>query len=833
MRAQILKVISNSGIKAAFCRPTGPPGETGRDGSTGLRRTLAVAVAGVTLSVSMALVVAHWENKVADLAFNGRANNVATTLQTGLNEYLSKIVALRALFEASDQGVTRAEFQVFADRLLEKQPAILGVSWIPRVSRDERTAHEQAVVKDGIANYRIRSIGSDGKIAAAPEKDEYFPVLYASERGNPDAIYGFDLGDSGMRENAIERARDSNELAASKSLALQTATGDRRGFFVVLPIYRPHAPHGTVEERRANVIGFVQGVFKIDVMVDTILSGIKAPIDFAIYPSSIELTTEPLLVRFARLPDAPDLAAFAMAERRWSGEVKVADLWWKLAAMPSHPHAAFPFMSSLVLLGAGLLLTAVGSAFVWSSARQSMRLLFAHKKVSELAHSDVLTAIPNRRAFVERLKAACQAGQPVSVLYIDLDHFKDINDTLGHSTGDRLLQLASERLKRAIRQQDMVARFGGDEFAVLRVGATDATSLSGFAVRLGETLAEPYHIDGNDITTTATIGVTSSSKKASEPEALMMQADIALYRAKEDGRNCFRLYDQVLDEKFRERVTISDGIRRGIDRGELRLHYQPQVEIASGRLIGLEAVVRWYHPARGVVPPAVFIPIAERTGAIIPLGKWVFEEACRQFAQWRAEGIAPPTLAVNLSAIQCRHAGLENDFRDVMARHAIPPGCLEVELTESVLMDTAVQQRDVIERLKGIGLKIAIDDFGTGYSSLNYLAEYPVDRLKIAQELVFGVTENLRHELVVKAAIRLAHELGTEVIAEGVETDGQARFLMAAECEYAQGYLFSPPLSANAATELLRRGRTNAVPGRFLPDVAANAAPRRKRQVNR
>jgi diguanylate cyclase (GGDEF)-like protein len=830
MRAQISKLMSDSGFKAAHGQATEPPAAPGRDYDTGLRRTLAVAVAGLTLSVGTALIVAHWEGKVAELAFVGRANNVATTLQTGLNENLSKIVALRALFEASDQ-VTRAEFQIFADRLLENQPAILGAAWIPRVSREERTAHEQQAVKGGINNYRIRGIGSDGKVGIAPEKDEYFPVTYASEQ-NSKAIYGFDLGDGGMRENTLERARDSNQLAASKSLALQTATGSRRGFFVVLPIYRPHAPHGTVEERRANLIGFVQGVFKIDLLVDTILSGIKAPIDFVIYPSSIELTTEPLLVRFARTPVAPDLATFATADRRWSGEVKVADLRWKLAAMPSLPHSAIPFMSSLVLLGAGLLLTAVGSAFVWFSARQSMRLLSAHEKVSELARSDALTAIPNRRAFVEYLTAVCQARQPVSVVYIDLDHFKDINDTLGHSIGDRLLQLAAERLKRAIREQDMVARFGGDEFAVLLAGAADAAGLGAFAARLAVTLAEPYHIDGNDITTTATIGLTSSSKKASEPEALMMQADIALYRAKEDGRNCFRLYDQHLDEKFRERVIISDGIRRAIDHGELRLHYQPQVEIASGNLTGLEAVVRWYHPARGVVPPAVFIPIAERTGAIIPLGKWVFEEACRQFSEWRAEGIAPPTLAVNLSAIQCRHAGLESDFRDIMARYDIPPDHLEVELTESVLMDTFMQQRDVIERLKAMGLKIAIDDFGTGYSSLNYLAEYPVDRLKIAQELVFGVPENLRHELVVKAAIRLAHELGTEVIAEGVESEAQARFLMAAECEYAQGYLFSPPLTAKSVTELLRRGRVNALPGGFTPDGAAPAKPRQKRRVH-
>jgi diguanylate cyclase (GGDEF)-like protein len=459
-----------------------------------------------------------------------------------------------------------------------------------------------------------------------------------------------------------------------------------------------------------------------------------------------------------------------------------------------------------------------------------MRLLSAHEKVSELARSDALTAIPNRRAFVERLKAVGEAGRPFALLYVDLDHFKDINDTLGHSTGDRLLQLVAERLKRTVRENDMVARFGGDEFAILLIDAPDTAAVDAFAERVLASLSERYHIDGNEIATSATIGVTSSSQKAGTPEPLMMQADVALYRAKEDGRNCFRVYDAVLDEKSRERVMIGDGIRSAIDNGELRLHYQPQVEIASGRLIGFEALVRWQHPTRGFVPPSMFVPIAEGTGAIIPLGNWVFEEACRQFAAWRAEGIAPPTLAVNLSAIQCKHASLVRDFREIMARHAIPPGFLEVELTETVLMDSSVQHRDVIERLKSIGLKIAIDDFGTGYSSLNYLAEYPVDRLKIAQELVFGVTDNLRHELVVKAAIHLAHELGTEVIAEGVETEAQARFLMAAECEYAQGFLFSKPLPGAAATALLHKGRVKPLPpgARLAPEVASGTRPEKR-----
>jgi diguanylate cyclase (GGDEF)-like protein len=802
----------------------------GGDGRIGLRRTLAVAVAGVTLSGGAALIIAHWETKVAELTFNTRANNIASTLQSGLNRYFAKIVALRGLLEAAEHGVTRREFRIFADRILEGQPAILSVSWIPRVRHDERAAHERAAVEDGIADYRIRSIGPDGQTTVSPEQEEYFPVYYTSERWHAQAIYGLDLGDNGMREATLHRARDTDSLAASKSLVLQTGTGDRRGFFVLLPVYSPGAPYASVDERRANLMGFVQGVFQIDVMVDTTLSGIKSPIDFAIFPSAIKLTMDPLLIRTAGKRATQGLSAFGNSDLHWAGEVKVADQQWRLEAVPSVPRSASSFVSAWVLLGAGLSLTAFGSVFVWSSARQSMRLLSAHEKVSELARSDALTAIPNRRAFVERLNAVGEAGRPFALLYVDLDHFKDINDTLGHSTGDRLLQLVAERLKRTVRENDMVARFGGDEFAILLIDAPDTAAVDAFAERVLASLSERYHIDGNEIATSATIGVTSSSQKAGTPEPLMMQADVALYRAKEDGRNCFRVYDAVLDEKSRERVMIGDGIRSAIDNGELRLHYQPQVEIASGRLIGFEALVRWQHPTRGFVPPSMFVPIAEGTGAIIPLGNWVFEEACRQFAAWRAEGIAPPTLAVNLSAIQCKHASLVRDFREIMARHAIPPGFLEVELTETVLMDSSVQHRDVIERLKSIGLKIAIDDFGTGYSSLNYLAEYPVDRLKIAQELVFGVTDNLRHELVVKAAIHLAHELGTEVIAEGVETEAQARFLMAAECEYAQGFLFSKPLPGAAATALLHKGRVKPLPpgARLAPEVASGTRPEKR-----
>src|SRR3984893_15687955 len=289
---------------------------------------------------------------------------------------------------------------------------------------------------------------------------------------------------------------------------------------------------------------------------------------------------------------------------------------------------------------------------------------------------------------------------------------------------------------------------------------------------------------------------------------MMMQADLALYRAKGEGRNCSRFHTGELDQQVHLRVTLAEELRLAIDGTELELCYQPLVEIISRRIVGLEALVRWNHPTRGLIMPSIFIPIAERTGAIVPLGRWVFEEACRQLKRWHDQDIAPSVLAVNVSGVQFkRPSELEVDIAASLARWGIQPGSLEVELTETVLMEMTQKHGDALERLRKLGVRIAIDDFGTGYSSLKYLTIYPVNRLKIAQELVVRATTDARSATVVRAAIRLAQELGIEVIAEGVETEAQATFLFSAGCAYAQGYHFSGPLNAKRATELLRQGK--------------------------
>jgi diguanylate cyclase (GGDEF)-like protein len=410
------------------------------------------------------------------------------------------------------------------------------------------------------------------------------------------------------------------------------------------------------------------------------------------------------------------------------------------------------------------------------------------------------------------------------VLYFDLDHFKDVNDTLGHAAGDELLQQVAARVLGAVRGNDIVARFGGDEFAILQSDAVDLAAAGTLAAKIGKIVAEPYSIEGNEVHISASIGISRYTPDVAEPDAMMIQADLALYRAKADGRDCVRFHSAELDREVTERVIITDELRSAVERNEFELYYQPQVEIRSGRIAGMEALLRWNHPTRGQIPPSVFIPIAERSGEIQSIGQWVLDAACRQLQLWQNQGIAPEIVGVNFSALQFKgSADVDRDVAASLDKWGIAPGKIEIELTESVLMDITQQHSARFERLRQRGVRIAIDDFGTGYSSLNYLANFWINRIKIAQELVFGVDTDSRSATVVRAAIRLAHELGIEIIAEGVETEGQEEFLLSAGCEHAQGYYFSRPVTAARATELLRTGTIKPIHGalRLLETTAA------------
>ncbi len=436
----------------------------------------------------------------------------------------------------------------------------------------------------------------------------------------------------------------------------------------------------------------------------------------------------------------------------------------------------------------------------------------AGEKIAALARTDSLTGLPNRAAFLERLNLefarAKRGGNKFALHYIDLDHFKDVNDTLGHPVGDQLLRIVADRVKACVRETDMVARFGGDEFAVLQDDIENAGSIETLAAKIGKVVAAPFAIDGNQVHTTASIGIVPYRSDVAGVDAMMMKADLALYRAKNEGRNQYRFHAAELDEQTRQRVVIGEELRHAIARSELELFYQPQVELKTGSIVGLEALIRWNHPKFGLLLPASFIPVAETTGSIVPIGEWVIEQTCRQIKTWSELGALPPIVGVNLSGAQFRLASqLDQIVAENLTRYGIAPERLELEITESVLIETAQRHSEAFERLRKIGVRLAIDDFGTGYSSLDYLRSFRVCRLKIDRSFIANVTSSADNAAIVRATIGLSHELGIEVVAEGLETAEQHDFLLAAGCQFAQGHYFGQPMPAVAATELLGRNR--------------------------
>jgi diguanylate cyclase (GGDEF)-like protein/PAS domain S-box-containing protein len=436
----------------------------------------------------------------------------------------------------------------------------------------------------------------------------------------------------------------------------------------------------------------------------------------------------------------------------------------------------------------------------------------AEEKIALLARTDPLTGLANRNTFVERLRqlfvSAKRGGTAFGLLYLDLDHFKDINDTLGHPVGDSLLKEVSERLKCSARENDLIARLGGDEFAILQTDMAEPSVAGSLAAKIVAALGALYKIDGNDLHITTSIGISPYAPSTDSPETMMSQADLALYRAKEEGRNDYRFHSDDLDNQVHERMSLADDLRRAIEQDELELHYQPQVDLASGRIVGMEALLRWQHRERGDVPPATFLPVAEKTGCIAALGHWVLDRACAQMKTWRDQGIAPPNLAINLSLSQLKTGKeLLQDFAAMTQKWQVPASDFEFDVTEATLAQTTLSQNDVLAQLRLLGAKIAIDDFGTEYSSFDYLRTYKVNHLKIAKPYLDQAIGDPDRAATIHAILTLARELGIGVIAEGVESEEQRSFLSSIGSSMkAQGYFYSRPVPSEQAQALLERG---------------------------
>ena len=442
--------------------------------------------------------------------------------------------------------------------------------------------------------------------------------------------------------------------------------------------------------------------------------------------------------------------------------------------------------------------------------------------IRRLAYFDPLTGMPNRLHFLERadreLEDARRRNRQLALLFLDLDGFKRINDTLGHGSGDLLLQAVAARLKDTVRVGDFVARsgregdgvhfarLGGDEFTIVLPDLADGAIVDRVADRVLAALNRPFQIDGQALTMTASIGIAVFPDDGADAAALLKHADTAMYHAKDQGRNNWQMYRRTLTRRAATRLGLENDLRRSLEDGDFELVYQPQVRSIDGRIVGMEALIRWRHPERGLVSPADFVPVAEESGLIVPIGQWVMRTACLQLRAWQRAGIDAPRVAVNLSARQVRSPDFVDSVLAVLAEAGISPDLLELELTESILMDPDAQRIDGLNELRARGVHFSIDDFGTGYSSMAYIKRFPIGMLKIDQSFVRGLPSSVNDAGIVTAILAMARSLRLDVIAEGVETTAQSAFLQQAQCPKLQGYLFSRPLAPGPMGELLRAG---------------------------
>ena len=459
--------------------------------------------------------------------------------------------------------------------------------------------------------------------------------------------------------------------------------------------------------------------------------------------------------------------------------------------------AAVATLFNLGLLGVVILL-------VWREIKDRQH---AEEVVKFAATHDPLTGLPNRLLLTERanraLAAAKSEGRRIAMMFIDLDRFKNINDTLGHEAGDRLLQNVANRLARCVRRSDTVARQGGDEFVVLIEAFQGPGDLAQVAEKILVEVAEPMTVYGREFQITASIGVSTCPVDGDDLQALLKNADIAMYRAKQQGKNTYQFYAEQMNPHSVERLELEAALRRALERNELTLHYQPKVQARTGRVTGIECLLRWQHPTIGLVPPDQIVPLAEETGLIVPIGKWALRTACLQARKWAEQGLPMFRMAVNLSARQFMSATLLDDVMDAIAETGMDPRRIEFEVTESVMMPEPEQAVKLLRNLKAIGVRLTIDDFGTGYSSLAYLKRLPIDSVKIDASFVRGIPVDASDVAITETILAMSGSLGLKVVAEGVETRDQMTFLERRGCDEMQGYYFCKPLPAEQLTVYL------------------------------
>ncbi|MDR3468280.1 MAG: EAL domain-containing protein [Xanthobacteraceae bacterium] len=784
------------------------PRRRAADRLTIYRPAWIAAAAGLVLSLLAAYAVARWEHRIAQVEFEAAATAETLAMSHGIRDYISRLETLRTLFESANEDITRGEFEIFSKRLFENHHGVVRIHWIPRVRGRERLEFEAAAAADGIPNFSIKAYDDQQTRARAPDSDEYLPIFYSTDpKTSP--VYGMDLASDPMRRATLARARDADLVTTLTLRAHGVGTSAARNVVIIVPVYVKGTSRGTVTDRRRNLAGYVSGVFDLAAVLQSIrdtraaTSALNASI-------STHAPEVPSAVDVARPDQAtPPAAARATASLtsplRWTGELPVGDGHWSVV-MTSRAETPLSsrFPRALIVLTIGLIITTFVFIYLNVAGRNAARLQQAHLRVLELAQTDALTGLANRACFLGRLDEIlrdARAGR-FSVLMLDLDRFKNVNDSLGHAAGDNLLREVAQRLKAGLRDSDLLARLGGDEFAIIQIAGDDQhADAATLATRVTELLAAPFVLHHRRVEVGASIGIAMAPEHGRDPQDLLRRADVALYRSKAAGRNCFTFFNPAMAAEMEAQNTLEGDLREAIAKHQFELHYQPVYDIATNRPCGAEALLRWRHPTAGLIPPDRFIPLAEATGLIVPLGEWALGQACRDAAAWPDD----LKVAVNLSPVQFKQKDLFGVICAALLDSGLAPHRLEIEITESVLLERGPDNLAFTQELKEIGVSLALDDFGTGYSSLSYLTMFPFDKIKIDKSFIRDLGSSAHCGAIVTSILTLARGLDISVTAEGIETAEQLALLRQLGANFAQGYLLGKPMPVTELDDHFRK----------------------------
>ena len=772
-------------------------------------KTVALPMLAALVVVGSAfLQIQRTEQENLTQRFQQESSLMTERLQRRLNAQTDAVMSVTRLMELVG-GSDPEEFRLATSIWLQRYGGTQNFGWSPLVRHPDRARFEQSATAMLGEPYAIKGRRPTGETFTSPPADRYLPIRFVEPMDTNRSVLGLDVLVLSATANAASRAMASRMPQVTEAIRLVQEPGDQRGVVLYQAARYPQVDSGASVP--TPLLGVVSAVFRMDDVLQAALEGDELSyLNVCLLDPAAGNANQ-------RLAGTPGCGGHDATTARFfsSQPVEFGGRTWlfQVSSGPTFESrvrgwAAWGVLTvslmAVALLGLFLLV-------ITGQARRTERLVDerttelarSNAVLQELAHFDTLTGLPNRAHWMQEARAAVDTaraeGHHLAVLFVDLDRFKDVNDAMGHSVGDLLLKAVATRLKSCLRSRDVLARQGGDEFVVLLRWLKSREAAAAVAAKMVEVLTEPFNLHGQEVRVSCSVGMDwFDGSPDTDVETLLRHADMAMYLAKTAGRNGWRSFLPEMDQSVSQRLMVESGLRRALAENELVLHYQPQVDAVTGQLRGVEALVRWQHPELGLLMPDRFVPSAESSGQIEALGAWVLRTACRQLCDWQIKGMVGLDMAVNVSAVEFSRPGFIARVREVLADTGMDPHRLELEITETALMQALPELVARLGDISAMGVRLALDDFGTGYSSLGYLKRLPLHRVKIDRSFVNDLPDDKEDAAIVRATLSMAHALGLEVVAEGVELAEQREFLRAAGCNQLQGWLVSRPMAAAA-----------------------------------